>query len=271
VLSKELPEHIVTPPKLIENHNFLVKLAETEEEIRMAQKLRYRVFNQEQGKGLKEADENGIDSDEFDEFCLHLIVIDKKTQDVIGTYRAHIGYVARGAKGFYSSREYRIEGLDKISDRCIELGRSCVAPEYRTGTVVVLLWSAISVLLMRTDLVYMIGCVSLEVTDPKIGWALYEYIKTRYPASRDIIAVPKPEFKLKKPPKSEIDEMLKDTLALKNHIPALFKGYLRLGALICGEPALDKDFGTIDFFVLVDTRKIPERYTKYFNYIRPKT
>ncbi len=266
----QIPEHIIKPSLLLESKNFLVKIAENPEEIEAAQKLRFKVFNLEQGKGLKNSSKFEIDIDEFDDYCLHLIVFDKKRKKVIGTYRAHLGYIAKQSHGFYSSREYNIKDLDKLADQSIELGRSCVSPEYRTGSVVSLLWSAISVLMMRTNLVYMIGCVSLEETDPAVGWAIYEYIREQYPAQQKQLAEPKPEFKLPKPPEQEKEQILDDPL-IESYIPPLFKGYLRLGAYICGEPALDKEFGTIDYFILVDIRKVPEKYIKFFHYIRPKT
>ena len=263
---KHFPKNIVTPPTLVETQRFLVKLAENHEEVEKAQRLRYEVFNLEQGRGLETAEKYGIDFDEFDEYCLHLLVMDKKSDRAIGTYRAHLGCVANSAKGFYSSREYQIKGLYKIADKCIELGRSCVSPEYRTGAVVGLLWSAISELLTRADLLYMLGCVSLEERDPKIGWALYEYFKKNKMVCRSFSVSPRPGFKLQKPPLLELRRTLADKIALKKNIPPIFKGYLRLGGQICGEPALDREFGTIDFFIFVDVTKVPERYVRHFHY-----
>jgi putative hemolysin len=114
----------------------------------------------------------------------------------------------------------------------------------------------------------MLGCVSLEETEPAVGWALYEYIKRTYSMCEKLVAVPRAGFELEQAPGKEINKFLLDEPTLKKHIPPLFKGYLRLGARICGEPAFDSEFGTIDFFILVDTGKIPERYTRHFKYIR---
>ncbi|MGD2279071.1 MAG: GNAT family N-acyltransferase [Candidatus Omnitrophota bacterium] len=250
----------------MESEKFLVKLAENHEEIEEAQRLRYEVFNLEQGRGLENANKYGIDFDEFDKYCLHLLVIKKNPGKVVGTYRAHLGCVANSAKGFYSSREYEIKGLYRIAEKCIELGRSCVSPEYRTGSVVALLWGAISELMVRAKLIYMLGCVSLEKADPKIGWALYEYIKQKYPTCKVATARPRPGFRLDRPPEREINKAMSDESALKEHIPPIFKGYLRLGARVCGEPALDREFGTIDFFILADAREAPERYLRHFRY-----
>ncbi len=263
---KTFPEHIVKPSVLVETERFMVKLAENHEEVEKAQRLRYEVFNLEQGRGLESAEKYGIDFDEFDEHCLHLLVLKKDSDRVIGTYRAHLGSVADSVKGFYSSREYEIKGLYRIADKCLELGRTCVSPEYRTGAAVGLLWGAITELLVRAKLRYMLGCVSLEETAPKIGWAIYEYLRQTGSICEEFSVTPRPGFKLEHPVSHEIQKILSDESALKKHFPPIFKGYLRLGACICGEPALDREFGTVDFFVLVDINKVPDRYTRHFNY-----
>lgn len=260
------PKDVICPAVLVETDHFMVKLAENHEEVERAQRLRYEVFNVEQGRGLEIADKFGIDFDEFDEYCLHLLVMRKGDDRVVGTYRAHLGTIANSYKGFYSSREYYIKGLYRIADKCVELGRTCVSPDFRTGAVVALLWSAITELLVRAKAIYMLGCVSLEETDPRLGWALYEYLKQKNCLSRDFSVTPRPGFILKRPPENEIEKFLSNSQALIKHIPPIFKGYLRLGGSICGDPALDREFGTIDFFILVDVTKVPDRYVKRFNY-----
>ncbi|MFH1552666.1 MAG: GNAT family N-acyltransferase [Candidatus Omnitrophota bacterium] len=265
---KGLSEKIVKPAILIETSQFFVKLAENHEEVEKAQRLRYEVFNLEQGRGLEGSEKFGIDFDEFDEYCLHLLVIQKASGRVIGTYRAHLGCVANSAKGFYSSKEYEIKGLYNIADKCLELGRTCVSPEFRIGTAVALLWGAIYELLVRANLTYMLGCVSLEGRDSRIGWALYEHFQKTNSICTEFTITPRPGFVLKRPPHYEIKKLLSDKKAIKKWMPPLLKGYLRLGALICGEPAIDREFGTIDFFILLDINKVPERYIRHFNYKR---
>lgn len=266
MISDKLPKSVIHPALLVESSRFLVKLVENNEELEEVQRLRYRVFNEEQKRGLKTADTDGIDTDEFDEYCLHLMVKDKLTDSTIGTYRAQMGSVAISAKGFYTSREFDLKGLSKIYDRCLELGRSCVSPEHRHGGVIGLLWYAISELLVRTKSTYMLGCVSLDTTDPLIGWALHEYLMEANNLTHKIKAVPRAEFRLERPPAKEITTLLLDTKTLKSFIPPLFKAYMRVGGTICGEPALDEEFGTIDFCVLVDVGKVPYRYVRHFKY-----
>jgi len=260
------PGHIVTPAVLSETQQFVVKLAENHEEVESAQRLRYEIFNLEQGRGLKKSEKFGIDFDEYDEYCLHLMVLEKSSENVIGTYRAHLGCIANSAKGFYSSREYELHGLYKVADKCLELGRTCVSPEYRSGSIIALLWGGITELLIRANLTYMLGCVSLDETTPKLGWAIHEYLSRKNSVCKDMTVIPRPGFRLDKPSVSEIENMLKDEPDIIKKIPPIFKGYLRLGGLICGEPAFDKEFGTIDFFILVDINKVPGRYKRHFNY-----
>lgn len=265
MIIEKLNKSIILPAILSETDLFVIKLAENESEIEKAQRLRYEVFNLEQGKGLDSARKIGIDTDEFDEYCLHLLVIEKETSKAIGTYRIHLGSVANSAMGFYSSREYDITGLDKIAESCVELGRSCVSRGYRTGAVVALLWSGIAELLNRANLKIMLGCVSLEETNPAIGWALYKSFKNCGILSEVLNAYPRPEAILENPGETEINRFLCNEKNLKRYIPPLFKGYLRLGCKICGEPAYDREFGTIDFLIIVNKNEVPERYARHFN------
>ena len=267
---KNFPKNVVSPATIVETEHFTVRLAENHEDVEGAQRLRYEVFNSEQGRGLRGSVRYGIDFDEFDEYCLHLMAIEKASGKLVGTYRAHLGCVANSAKGFYSSREYEIHGLYKIADKCIELGRTCVAPDYRSGAVVALLWAGITELIVRARLTYMLGCVSLDDTDPALGWALYEYIGKKHPKCGEFNVVPRPGFKLERPHEREIKKILDDESGLRKKIPPIFKGYLRLGGYICGEPALDREFGTIDFFIVVDVNKVPARYKNHFNYKESK-
>lgn len=262
----DFPKHIVKPAVLAKTERFTVKLAENHEEVEKAQRLRYEVFNIEQGRGLESAGKYGIDFDEFDEYCLHLLVIDNKTDAVEGTYRIHLGSIADSAKGFYSSREFEIRGLYRIAYKCMELGRTCVSPDFRNGIVVALLWNAITELLIRAGLRYMLGCVSLDATEPKIGWAIYEYLRENGSLSTDFEVSPRPGFRLPHPAKHEVERIISSNNMIRKFIPPLFKGYLRLGGRICGEPALDREFGTIDFFIMVDITKVPDRYARHFKY-----
>jgi putative hemolysin len=264
---KETISRICQPTSVLyETEQYLIKLAETDQEVEKALRLRFEIFNLEQGKGLKSAEKTGIDRDEFDEFCFHLIVFEKKRERAVGTYRIHPGIVANSARGFYSAREYKITGLDRVAHETLEVGRSCVAPEFRTGAAVALLWCGIGELMGRAKLRYLFGCVSLETVDPVIGWSLHRHFQEAGKISLDISAVAQPEYVLEKPAEDEIRELMANHRLLLREIPPLFKGYLRLGSKICGEPALDREFGTIDYLIFLDTGQLPERYSRHFKY-----
>ena len=246
-------------PALVENRRFLIKIAENRREIEAAMRLRYKVFKIEQGRmpGLPGI---GLDRDEYDEYCRHLLVVDRAADRVIGTYRMQAGTVAAAGIGFYSEREYRFGGLHELMRQVFEVGRSCVAPEYRSGAAVALLWAGIAEYRRRCGFRYMLGCVSLEHTDAAIGWGLYHWLEREGRICREISAVPRPGFELPLP-EGGVPELAEPVKAL----PPLFKGYLRIGAKFCGVPALDREFGSIDFPVWFDFESVPERYARHFN------
>ncbi len=262
---EEFRKTVANPPVIAEKDQYLIKFALTDQEIESAFRLRYDVFNLEQGKGLKDS-QNGIDRDEFDEHCLHLIVVRKDDSRVVGTYRIHFGAVAASSRlGFYSEQEYRIDGLAPIAPLAIEVGRTCVEHDSRNGSVVALLWSGISTLICRSGQRFLLGCVSLESTDPLHAWLIYQNLKEHNALSEQIHAYPRPEFRMEHPGEDVLTSAAQTVPSVRALIPPLFKGYLRLGAKICGEPVFDRKFGSIDFFIVLDVAQLPQRYTKHFN------
>lgn len=259
---KKVIEKICQPAILVEDNSFLIKFAESESEVEAAQRLRYRVFHLEQGRGESSINSTGIDADEFDEYCLHLIVVKKSNDNIVGTYRVHPGALAKQHLGLYTATEYELDGIESIIDTAVEVGRSCVCPQYRNGAVVALLWAGIAQIMLRGEFRFLLGCVSLESSEPAIGWALYKYFCTQDKVTDTISARPKVNFMLPQARQNEIDQLT--ATPMHKHIPPLFRGYLRLGAKICGEPVYDQDFGTIDFLVLLDLELMPEKYFKHF-------
>ena len=264
-ICNELKKKFSTPPLIAEKDAYSIKFATTPEEILATQKMRYRVFNVEQGKGLNSANIDGIDRDEFDDYCLHLVVERAGEPLPVGTYRINIGPMSESGAGFYSSDEFDIKGFDNIRSSVLEVGRSCVLPEYRNGTVVALLWAGISETLRRTEMHYLTGCGSLEDTRPAAAWAVYDHLVQSGKLSDIVTAVPREKYVLPRPPQSEIDAILNDQVNFRKLLPPLLKGYLRMGAHICSPPAFDFAFGTVDFLILLNTTKLPERYNKHFN------
>lgn len=263
----EALRQLLEPPVLAEREHFLIKLAENPAEVEAAQRLRYRVFMAEQGHMESVTADNGLDIDEFDRYCLHLIIVDRGRNEIVGTYRVHPGLVATHGIGFYSEREYRIAGLDKIAPLSIEVGRSCVSPEFRNGAVVALLWAGMAVLQRRSQCRYLLGCVSLETVDPAIGWALYRHLQSQDGTfSTAVAALPQDGYELPEAEASVVEEYLTGAKQseLTRWMPPLLKGYLRLGARLCGVPVLDREFGAIDFLVLFDFNEINRKYARHF-------
>lgn len=280
-----LPHLIHRPdPVLAEQEHFRLKLAETPAEVAAAQKLRYRVFKQEQGRLAGCSD--GIDRDRFDRYCRHLIVTEKERGRIVGTYRVLSGTGAAAAGGFYSEEEFEVYGLRQLGGEVCEVGRSCVDPEFRSGAVVALLWSGLGALRRRpepghgwlhrcrgagrrcsekTAFNYLFGCVSLEDRNPVAALALHEYFRRNGMVSARLQAVPRPGFELDRIPREEVMRYFGEHGKLMERtLPPLFRGYLKLGARICGAPAYDREFGTIDFLILLDMHEMPERYARRF-------
>ncbi len=239
------------------------RLASTQQEVEEALALRFRVFNEEMGEGLAASRENGKDRDAYDPYCDHLLVVDKDAQErVVGTYRILRETVARREIGFYSENEFDLFALRQLEGEKAELGRSCVDPLYRDGTVLIQLWSGIAWYLRTRSVRYLMGCGSLHTTDPYEASLAHAWFHNRgvlgpeefrvSPLSSHIMEGFDPSLEI--PPDSE--EALKASLA----VPGLLKGYIRAGSRIYGGPALDREFGTTDFFVLFDAREIDRRY-----------
>lgn len=245
-------------PVLAESRRFLVKLAENAAELEQAFRLRYDVFKLEQGRMASLA--SRIDRDEFDDYCSHLLVVDRDSGRVVGTYRMQFGTTALAGRGFYSEQEYEITGLRELASRVLEVGRSCVDPSFRSGAVVAMLWEGIAEAHRRAGFRYMLGCVSLEHTNGAIGWALYEELRRAGQLTTAISALPRPEFELARPSEREIA-----AVNLRGEIPPLFKGYLRIGAKVAGVPVLDREFGSIDYLIWFDFTELPDKYVKHFN------
>lgn len=235
-----------------------IRLAKTPEEVGKACRLRYEVFVEEEGANLVNTD--SIEQDEFDRYCDHLLVLRTDTQEVVGTYRLLPGERALRGIGFYSESEFDLTQYRPLFHDTVELGRSCVKKEYRTGKAISLLWEGIGRYVLEKNIKYLIGCASIPAgSGPKIN-EIYTYLKTNH-VFNGMVVRPRPEF--------QIDTLCElDTTATSKELfrclPPLIKGYLRLGAYICGEPAYDPFFRTFDFFMVLDRNHLVKRYQDNF-------
>lgn len=228
-------------------------MADSEELIRQAQALRYRVFAGEMGAKLKSASE-GLDYDEVDDYCEHLVVFDNVNNKIVGYTRLLNQYQAQRLGRFYSESEFDLERVLTLPGRFLEIGRTCVDPDYRGGAVLTTLWTGLVQYALEGGFNYLLGCAS--ITPGPSGFAVdavYRSIdaKNRAPASIQVRpSVPVPERL-----RCERDE---------SGIPPLLKAYLRFGALVCGEPCWDEDFNCMDLFMLLPLDQLQARYSKHY-------
>jgi putative hemolysin len=233
-----------TPANAPATAQYSVRLAETDAERTSAFRLRFRVFNLELNEGLESAFEDGLDRDEFDPQCDHLIILECSTGEVIGTYRLQTGRRAHAGIGFYSAREFEFAVYEGFSGAMLELGRACIHPEHRTFEVMNLLWRGIAAYAHVHESRYLIGCTSLTSQDEATGIAAYRLLEP-WLVTPDLRTVP-------------LDAFLLNNVGTgaEVKIPRLLRAYLALGAKICGPPAIDREFKTIDFLTLLDLESL---------------
>ena len=236
----------------VSSPQFSVCITRCGEEIREAQQLRYQVFSEEMGAHLN-AREEGIDEDRYDAFCDHLIVRDNASLQVVGTYRILPPHQAKRL-GYYSDTEFFTTRLDHLKPNLVEFGRSCVHSDYRSGPVIMMLWAGLAQYMRTHGYEHVIGCASISMRDGGHQAAsLFKRLKDTHMAPPEYQVFPRNPLPLDK---------LRDTLEIE--APPLVRGYLRVGAQICGEPAWDPDFNSADFFMLLSLANMNPRYAKHF-------
>jgi putative hemolysin len=237
---------IVAPQVYLELGKYQIRLATSEPEREAACRLRFKVFNLELGEGLMSSYSTGLDKDQFDYVCDHLIVEDRTNNEVVGTYRMQSGSEAGRRLGFYSAQEFDFSPYETVREQVLELGRASIDRDHRSSEVLTLLWRGIAQYCGSYGLRYLIGCSSLNSQDPAEGWAVYEQLSA-FLAPVEFRTGPTAAYTL---PRS--------LARLENapKIPKLLKTYIGVGARICGEPAWDREFGTIDFLTLLDLRQL---------------
>ena len=235
--------------------SLVLGLARTNDELEAIQRLRYNVFTEEMNAVFPNA-VDGLDSDQYDPWCEHIMVKEANSNMVVGTYRLLTPENARKAGGYYSETEFDLSGLGgMLYNELAEVGRSCTHANYRSGSVIMLLWSGVASLMQQRGFRYVLGCASVSLRDDGVTaaevWRVAKQAELKQPAPFRV--EPKHRYPV---------ERLNSTLPAR--IPPLIKGYLKLGASICGEPAWDPDFNTADFPVLLDMQKMDARYRRHF-------
>ena len=225
---------------------YACRLARNDGEIKAAQALRFEVFNLELKEGLVQSYATGLDSDPFDSVCDHLLVEHVATQKIVGTYRLQTGAVAARQLGYYSAQEFDFSVYEPLRAQLVELGRACVHADHRNVFVLGLLWKGIAEYAQNRGSRYLIGCSSLTSQDPAVGASAYSELCRKYVVSPEWRTNPLPAYDC------PLHTLAEDGCA----IPKLLRAYLNVGAKICGPPALDRHFGTIDFLTLLDLQNL---------------
>ncbi len=233
--------------------HYQVSLADSPELIRAAQHLRYKVFAEEMGARLN-TPEPGLDIDLYDAYCQHLLVRDADTGKVVGTYRILTPEAAKRIGSFYTEQEFDLTRLQHLRERMVELGRSCVHQDHRSGSVITLLWAGLAEYMMKNGYDYLIGCASIGMADGGHNAAgIWHALKDKHLSPVEWRVTPRCPLPLE---------------ALTTHaapvVPPLIKGYLRVGAYVCGEPAWDPDFNTADLPILLPLKNVSSTYARHF-------
>jgi putative hemolysin len=236
-------------------------------ELAAAQALRYRVFYEELGAiPDPETRKNRLDIDGFDEHADHLVVVDLSRSTpavpcVVGCYRMLREGVAREIGGFYTAREFDLSGVSRANGDILELGRSCVDADYRTGAVMQLLWRGIAEFQERYRFGLMIGCASLPGTDVAKVAPQIRYLHEQHLAPLGLRPCAHSHRRIAHEPFAAHDY---DAAAAGRSLPALLKGYLRLGGMIGEGAVLDEQFNTIDVCIVLPTERIEARYLRHY-------
>jgi putative hemolysin len=236
-----------------------VGLARTAEEIEEIQRLRYNVFTEDMGVVFPDA-RDGIDQDRFDPWCEHLMVRELDSDRIVGTYRLLTPEKALEAGGYYSESEFDLSGLASIRHRIVEAGRSCTHQDHRNGAVIMLLWTGVAEFMRRGNYDCLLGCASVSLRDDGVTAAqVWREVSGHLKDPTLPRVLPLHRYPV---------ERMARTLPAR--VPPLIKGYLKLGARVCGEPAWDPDFNAADFPVLLDLNVMDERYRRHFGLGEPR-
>lgn len=246
------------PDRALREGRYEVRFARCGEELEELQRLRFEVFNLELGEGLESSWATRLDADPFDPVCHHLLVVDTTHDEIVGTYRMQHSAMAAAHHGFYSQGEFELGGFpESVVADAVEVGRACVARSHRNTQVLFLLWKGLALYVANARKRYLFGCCSLTSQDPVEARAVHDWLERHGHGQPGLEILPQPGFAAYGP-----DAAVDRAFPVK--IPQLFRIYLRHGAKICGPPAIDREFKTIDWLVLFDVLAMPEKMMRTF-------
>lgn len=276
------PHHVDgIPPGIVESGTYVLRFAWSRQDLHAVQALRYRVFCEELGEGTHDATTTAAtatataaatatataarEADERDPWFHHLMICERTSGAVVGTYRLQTAVMAATRHGFYSATLFELGAVPgSLLMGAVEIGRACVAPAHRSGRVLRLLWKGIARYLQWNDKRYLFGCCSLRGVQLEPAVEAWRALHARGAMHDRILVRPRPAARAL--PDDGRARPLIDATALTAALPPLFEGYLALGAKVCGAPALDHAFGTTDFLVLLDVHDMDARsYASLFS------
>ncbi|MFC7549535.1 GNAT family N-acetyltransferase [Plantactinospora sp. GCM10030261] len=248
----------------IGTRGYTLLIADDAAQVAAAQRLRHQVFAGELGARL-DTGSTGLDADDLDIYCDHLLVRDESTGRVVGTYRLLPPEGAARAGRRYADSEFDLSQLRPLGGDLVEVGRSCVDPEHRTGAVINLMWVGIARYLHLRGLRWLGGCASVPLTDAGATMAgVWEQVSGRHLAPPALRVRPRRPWLSEPDGAAAVAARAAQAAPPRPTLPPLLRGYLRLGAWVCGEPAYDPDFHCADLYVLLSMDRMHPRYRRHF-------
>ncbi len=248
-----LHRELLTEP--LREGRYEVRFARDTAELDAIQRLRFQVFNLELGEGLTASFDTQRDIDEFDPYCHHLMVSDLEAGEVVGCYRLQTAAMAAENRGFYSAGLFDLSTVPPAAlAASVELGRACIDGSHRSSVVLFLLWRGLALYVAHNNLRYLFGCCSLTSQEPRRGSAVLRYLDERGHMH--------PEWRIE--PAAGTACPIVPGVDAATTVPPLVRTYLRYGARVCGPPALDREFKTIDYLVVLDVDAMSRGSFKLF-------
>lgn len=242
---------------------YILKTVTNSEELIEALHLRYQIFHREM---IGKTKPRGIDVDEFDFSCDHLIILDRKSNRIVGTYRLNCSLFS---DQFYSAREFNLKKLMKVPGTKTELGRACIAQDFRNGIVISLLWRGIAEYMAKTKSEILFGCASIKTESPQSAALLYRYFEEENRFPENYFCPPTLAYSM---PKIELWQTYfsrglseAEQSEARDLIPSLFRAYLKVGVHLGGEPAYDAEFKCIDFLTILERENLNKSLWRKYN------
>jgi putative hemolysin len=242
---------------------YILKTVTDSEELIQALRLRYQVFHREM---IGKTKPRGIDVDGFDFVCDHLVIQEKKSGRIIGTYRLNCSLFSNE---FYSHREFNLRRIFESPGVKLELGRACIEQGYRTGAVIALLWRGIAEYMAKTNSSILFGCASIKTESPRQAALMYRHFDLEARFQESFLCPPTASYSM--PTLDLWIHLMKRELTgeekseVEALIPPLCRAYLKAGAVLGGEPAYDAEFKCIDFLTILEREQLNKALWRKYN------